>query len=336
MPTLTELATLISPNNPNPLSKEQLEALTAHLTLSELQILVELCGLGDLAHAAQPVISRVMAAAQTKISLTSAINDDEIDSLIRQFDLSSIANEADAPPDTPPSPPNPPSPSKARVKSASTTPARLRAVYSVSSPQKKGYVDNWLDAAHQTQGVAGASVHAVAKSPKPSKPSPHAYAVFFGREVGAFESWTTVHVLVTGLSLSYQSGFPSLAAAKEALSYARGRGWTGDSQTVHSPLPLPSSYEPNALNSPHGTSPSVWYVVTCGVNPGIYSSGLECHLNIAGVSGAAHKTFQSRHEAEAAFSAQMEKGQVKQRARKLPLVTLASADADPYLPSTTL
>ncbi|KAJ7813182.1 hypothetical protein B0H13DRAFT_2382732 [Mycena leptocephala] len=333
MPTLTELAALISPNNPNPLSKEQLEALTAHLTLSELQILVELCGLGDLAHAAQPVISRVMAAAQTKISLTSAINDNEIDSLIRQFDLSSIANEADAPPDTPPSPPSPPSPSKARVKSASTTPARLRAVYSVSSPQKKGYVDNWLDAAHQTQGVAGASVHAVAKSPKPSKPSPHAYAVFFGREVGAFESWTTVHALVTGLSLSYQSGFPSLAAAKEALSYARGRGWTGDSQTVHSPS-----------HSPPHTSPTLSIALTapplpCGMWLPVADNWirrLECHLNIASVSGAAHKTFQSRHEAEAAFSAQMEKGQVKQRARKLPLVTLASADADPYLPSTTL
>jgi hypothetical protein len=153
-----------------------------------------------------------------------------------------------------------------------------------------------FDAAHETQGVPGSSVKAQVKGPNRSKPAAHAYAVFFGHEVSAFRDWyepavpsffnekrkdltylifrrTSTHSQVRGLSRTFQCGFPSLAAANKALAHARQQGWTGDSPVLRTPLPLPSSYEPNPLNSPHGGVPLAWFVVIRGVNPGIYSSG---------------------------------------------------------------
>ncbi|KAJ7447993.1 hypothetical protein FB451DRAFT_1375469 [Mycena latifolia] len=118
-----------------------------------------------------------------------------------------------------------------------------------------------------------------------SKPKPLAYVVFFGHEVDVFCDWSRVKDRIASYHGPYQCGFPSVQAAKAALAYARSQGWTADSMLtqVEPPLPLPSLYEPNTLNS---GSVRQWYVVSSGIHPGIYSSGmpthsLECHLNIA-------------------------------------------------------
>lgn len=50
-------------------------------------------------------------------------------------------------------------------------------------------------------------------------------------------------------------------------------------------------------------SKNKYYVVWNGVNPGIYSTWDECQLQIKGFKGAAYKGFETREEAEQAFSA---------------------------------
>jgi hypothetical protein len=46
---------------------------------------------------------------------------------------------------------------------------------------------------------------------------------------------------------------------------------------------------------------------------------LECHLNVAGVSGARHESFGSHGEAEAAFADQLGKGRTQMIPRSAPL-----------------
>ena len=45
-----------------------------------------------------------------------------------------------------------------------------------------------------------------------------------------------------------------------------------------------------------------YYVVWKGVNPGIYNSWTDCQLQIKGYKGAVYKSFESKEEAESAFS----------------------------------
>ena len=45
-----------------------------------------------------------------------------------------------------------------------------------------------------------------------------------------------------------------------------------------------------------------YYVVWKGVNPGIYTSWTDCQLQIKGYKGAVYKSFESKEEAESAFS----------------------------------
>jgi hypothetical protein len=49
--------------------------------------------MADFARAAEPVIGRVLDIAQAKIQLTSAIDDDEIDLLMRNFDLYTLDDD---------------------------------------------------------------------------------------------------------------------------------------------------------------------------------------------------------------------------------------------------
>ena len=49
-------------------------------------------------------------------------------------------------------------------------------------------------------------------------------------------------------------------------------------------------------------SKNKYYVVWNGVNPGIYETWNECQLQIKGFKGAAYKGFETREEAERAYS----------------------------------
>ncbi|KAJ7062446.1 hypothetical protein B0H15DRAFT_958790 [Mycena belliarum] len=308
---------LLSPSNPNPLSPDALDALTADLSLADLQAVVELLGLGDLARLSAPLIPRVMAAAQARVASTPAADDDEIDNLIRHLDLTSLEFSLPDPSISQRAPAPAPVPRAQRAAAAAaarsppTTPsrstaARVSSVYSVSSPTRSGSTNGWLEAGAATQGVPGASVRTVIRSPKPSKPSPAAYAVYFGHQVGVFQAWSQVQPLIKNFRGAFQCGYPSVEAAERAIVYARSKGWTADSTDLAPPLPIPSSYAPNPLNAN-----SEWFVVSRGLHPGIYSSGLECHLNVVCLKGSLYESFTSLEAAEHAFSAAFIAGELR-------------------------
>ncbi|KAJ7079043.1 hypothetical protein C8R43DRAFT_910228, partial [Mycena crocata] len=164
----------------------------------------------------------------------------------------------------------------------------------------------WFEAESLTQGVPGSSVCGAGSSngPKYKKPPACAFGIFFGGESGVFENWADVQRNITGHGLAIYSGFPTVAAAEAALAYARARGWTSDSNvpagTSMTPLPVPSSYEDNPLNSAYPSQ--LWYVVCRGVVPGVYRSYLECSLNSSGVRGNLVASFPTREAAEAAYT----------------------------------
>ncbi|KAJ7149522.1 hypothetical protein C8R43DRAFT_951993 [Mycena crocata] len=168
---------------------------------------------------------------------------------------------------TPPpsSPELPRTPPRATVhKSVPVTPAKSGGFH-YTSPTKEGYNIDWLRAGAISQGVAGG---AVAKVPNPSGSFMPAYAVFCGHNVGAHENWIDAHRQITGARSPFQCKFHSLAAAE--------KGHRG---------------------------PTRWFVVAQGINPGIYSSALECHLNVAGVPNSRFKSVGTLAEAEAVFTA---------------------------------
>ncbi|KAJ7018029.1 hypothetical protein C8F04DRAFT_1199631 [Mycena alexandri] len=322
------IALLLRPQNPHPLSNAQLEALIEAISYTDHLAVIELLGMADLARGLAPLMPRIMAAAKAQLQQTDPADDDEIDTLIRHLDLASLDSPGSGPvvPRTParrPAPPPPNSPPLAPP--APSTPTRAPShgpVYRLSSPAGDRVAHNWLDAGHFSQSVPGGSATRVVKSPKSRKPAAAAYCVFFGTRVGVFKDWAEVKLLVAA-PRTYQCGYASVEAAQQALDYARAQGWTADSAVLKTPSPLPSSYRANPLNAPPRTSRQ-WYVVTCGVNPGIYSSGLECHLNVAGVRGALHQSFSDQDKAEEVFAEQQNKGNLLSRARSVTLEMVAA------------
>ncbi|KAJ6480182.1 hypothetical protein C8R45DRAFT_1100770 [Mycena sanguinolenta] len=209
---------------------------------------------------------------------------------------------APAVPAAPVAPTAPAVPAALIAPAAPVTPHSARS-YVVDSPAKTGCVASWFEAGSLTVGVPGASVHGVGRSRRTRKGPAAAYVVFFGRQVGVFTEWADAHRSTTGNGVAIHAGYPSLAAANAALEFARTKGWTADSSPSvdsNSPLPLPSSYDENPLNS--GNTSNLWYVMCRGLVPGIYRSWLECSLNTSGVKGNLCNTFHSRAEAEQAFS----------------------------------
>ncbi|KAJ7164856.1 hypothetical protein C8R43DRAFT_1122735 [Mycena crocata] len=294
--SLNARAQLLSSTNSQPLSPDDLDYLTNDLSTTELQELIRLLSLEF--HDLQRLDS-LLPRLRTHLQHPPG-GDDPVHSLTRLFGITSL-DGATTPPPSSPEPPQSPI-RRVSIQSAPSTPARPRqAVYSVSSPSLSGYTTNWLQAGTATQGVPGASVGTITQSPKTRAPSPGAYVVFFGHVVAVFERWVDTQRQITGYDNAYQCGFPSLEAGEKALAYARSKGWTSDSPQRTVPYPVPSSYEPNPLNSPLPGGPSRWFAVRAGTHPGIYSSGVECHINVAGVKNSVFKGFRTRAEAEAAF-----------------------------------
>ncbi|KAJ7719394.1 hypothetical protein B0H16DRAFT_1474975 [Mycena metata] len=325
MPSLSvaELACLLTSNNPNPWTRPQMEALTDSLTIEELQQLVDLLGMGSLSRAIdqRPDFYPRLVQAQARLALTSPDDDDEIEALyLAPQTTASPASTPVTPPAVLPMPVTPATPPAVLplpvtpVAPPPVTPTKREPIYKVVSPDKKGLTTSWLDAGHASQNVPGGSVRKVASASKARKPRPAAYAVFFGHTVATFTNWDAARQSAAA-PRSYQCGFASLQEANAALAYARSKGWTGDSVSPQIPVPIPSSYTPNALNSPNPRTPRTWYVVSCGINPGIYSSGLENHINISGVRGALYKSFTSQAAVEEEFAAQLSKNQIVSRAR---------------------
>ncbi|KAJ7702597.1 hypothetical protein B0H16DRAFT_1748213 [Mycena metata] len=311
--TPAEIAALIKPeNHPSRLSLDELDNLTGELSTSELEEVVRILGLDDIARQLPPILEKIFLAARMIAERPPGYEGDpEVDAIVRNFDFDLYDRAArprdvvstaprPSPPVTPvrPSAPSPPSCSQPPSGSG----------YAVRTPTGTTTTVSWFEAGSLSQSVPGSSAHRL-NSRRPRKTRAVAYTVFYGGQVGAFTDWNLVHASITGHGLAIYSGFTSLNAAQTAIEYARARGWTADAPpTVHdtSPLPLPSSYDDNPLNL--GATQDVWYAVCRGVVPGVYRSWLECSLNATGVRGNLCNRFSSRAAAEGAYSSAFRAG----------------------------
>ncbi|KAJ6504306.1 hypothetical protein C8R47DRAFT_1210372 [Mycena vitilis] len=205
---------------------------------------------------------------------------------------------------------------------STTRPPRPPRIYLFETPSTRGITTSWPEAAEQTQGVPGGSPRRLTPKKK-RKPKSHAYVVFFGRQPGVYRLWyEEAEPLVSGVSGSLYQGYPSFDLATAAYEYARDHGWTRvltsselvllDS-TVLPPIPrLPTPAQPTAaLNPLHVEGDGRWYVVFCGIVPGVYQSSLECSLNVVGLRCAVHASFATQSLAIREFRKASAEGRVK-------------------------
>ncbi|KAJ7429987.1 hypothetical protein B0H11DRAFT_2249988 [Mycena galericulata] len=246
-------------------------------------------------------------------------NDDLADLIASLSDLD-LASLQQSPPPMPPRTPPPRTPSPRQ-----TTPVSNPLVYQYESPTKSGRTSDWSEAAHHTQGVAGATVHRMFKSRKAPRPKLKAYVVFYGRIPGTYAQWSGpdgAAVQVTGVSGSLYQGYQTPDEARSAFQYALTRGWTGQrpSPTGFVPTPIPSLPIPvsppvSSQNPLHGqtdfTEHHRWHIVYAGITPGIYRSYLECALNTIRIPGALYDSAETRDEAERRWATAIAAGRVR-------------------------
>ncbi|KAJ7106123.1 hypothetical protein C8R43DRAFT_963451 [Mycena crocata] len=293
--TATEVAQRLAPhNNPQRLNADELEALTAHLSVNELQVVLDRIGLGKFSRQVTPALGHLLVAAQRLQREQPEEDDDEVGGMLRRLQLVEIS---DSPPSTPPSSPPPSSPltSSSRSRSARPPPpARDRTPAAVRpstpphgkvdppaiprSPREKYSVKtqkgtttlittSWFEAGSHTIGIPGASAHGEGASNRQHKPP------------------AAAHVVITGHGLAIHCGYPNVAAATAAFEYARQQGWTADSSP---PAPIttdgtlaPPSLDDNPLNAGSATT--------------------RC-LNVSGVPGNLYASFTTLPEAQSVFA----------------------------------
>ncbi|KAJ7429225.1 hypothetical protein B0H11DRAFT_2266550 [Mycena galericulata] len=197
------------------------------------------------------------------------------------------------------------------------TPEDSSRLYHWRSPTGSGYTNDWEFAAAQTQGIASGTPTRLTPQRK-SRGKKGGYAVFVGKKVGAFQYWREVQPLVRGVPNAIYQGYPTLQAATAAFEYARKRSWTR--RAFHPPataiprLPTPMGLS-DAANPLHGDvgvmTNGLWYIVYCGIAPGVYQSSLECLLNTVGVPGARHDACDSKEAAVARYHKALSGGRVR-------------------------
>ncbi|KAJ6547925.1 hypothetical protein DFH09DRAFT_1320602 [Mycena vulgaris] len=182
-----------------------------------------------------------------------------------------------------------------------------------------------------TQGVPGATVHAVQSGHKKSKRGKKAaYVVFCGRRCGIFRTWSETKALVSGVPNCIFRGYSSLAAARAAYTYTESRMWTRVTDVVALPIPVlpqPSlSFKlENPLNGDH-TDEDRWYVVYRGIRPGVYRSHLESQLNTLGIRGCVHESLLGRAAAFSKYAAAERRGDIA-----VLTPTYSEESTDPFL-----
>ncbi|KAJ7074437.1 hypothetical protein C8F01DRAFT_1242677 [Mycena amicta] len=200
-----------------------------------------------------------------------------------------------APPSSPASPSSPSS-----LGSSSSTPSRpappptTRAVYAYSSPQKSGRTSHWAEAASAQHTPGGTAIALRKNKRKRSSRKYAAYAVIRGHEVGVQTSWAVVQQQIANFRFALQLGCKSVAEAQALVDFASAKGWTSASQGMRSRpvsrqlIPGPCTSATDLEGRPPRKEHDPWYICYVGVNPGVYSSYLECALNTLGVSGNVH------------------------------------------------
>ncbi|KAJ7043430.1 hypothetical protein C8F04DRAFT_1175263 [Mycena alexandri] len=304
--TPQEIAALIKPeNHPSRLSLDELDNLTADLSPAGLEEVVRILGLDEIARQLPPVIEKVFHAARLVAAPPPDYEgDSDVDVIVRNFDFD--LNERAVQPNRVSTPPPP----------VSLVPRASTSRYIVSTrdrPERPIVTTSWFEAGSISHSVAQSTVRRMDSPRRSRKPRSAAYAVFYGGAVGAFTDWTRVSASITGHGVAIYSGFSSLEEAQAAFDYARAKGWTADapSYTIPqalppAPLPLPSSYDRNPLNS--GGTHELWYAVCRGIVPGVYRSWLECSLNTTGIKGNMCNSFATRELAEKAYASAFRAG----------------------------
>ncbi|KAJ7026091.1 hypothetical protein C8F04DRAFT_1268563 [Mycena alexandri] len=191
-------------------------------------------------------------------------------------------------------------------------------LYEYHSPSKSGLTPHWEEAAYHSQRSPGGSSRRLTPSAK-SRTRKGGYAVFVGRRPGPYHRWDEVEPLVKGVSGTLYQGYMTYEGAVAAFKYAEQRSWTrtaGPLPTQSRPpsaipqLPTPIAGTPNPLHD-QATPHQRWYIVYCGIFPGVYSSTLECSLNTLGLSGAVHDSCESQALAEQRYQDALLAGRVK-------------------------
>ncbi|KAJ7770408.1 hypothetical protein B0H16DRAFT_1715087 [Mycena metata] len=175
------------------------------------------------------------------------------------------------------------------------------------------------EAAYYSQRSPGGSSRRLTPSAK-SRTKKGGYAVFVGLRPGPYRRWDEVEPLVKGVSGTLYQGYATYEGAVAAFRYAEQRSWTRMAGPLRTQLelapaipclPTPSlGTPPNPLHD--GATPHQrWYIVYCGILPGVYSSNLECSLNTLGLSGAVHDSCGSQALAEQRYQEALRAGRVK-------------------------
>ncbi|KAJ7715850.1 hypothetical protein DFH07DRAFT_974074 [Mycena maculata] len=131
-----------------------------------------------------------------------------------------------------------------------------------------------------------------------------------------------VEAMVRGVSCSIQQGYSTFEGATAAFEYARLRGWTrrvpDDSFIVPSAvlppaipwLPQPPAFS-DAPNPLHGEHNGLWYIVYCGITPGVYPSSVECHLNTVGITNSVFDSCDTKEVAILRYQTALADGRIK-------------------------
>ncbi|KAJ7682144.1 hypothetical protein DFH06DRAFT_1318729 [Mycena polygramma] len=216
----------------------------------------------------------------------------------------------------PPPPPRTPSPPPSGTR-----------LYVYNSPTRSGHTTEWSEAAHHTQGSPQSRVKGIGKAHKKPRRHNKAYVVFYGLIPGVYDDWygaDGAEVQVSGVPGSVSQGYRSREEGEAAYTYAIAHNWTGVRRRRNSPNPTPPTQistlpvpfapldpTPNPLHGAANAPSKLWYNVYAGITPGIYLSYLECSLNIAGLSCAAHDSAPSLSEARRRWNVAQREGRVK-------------------------
>ncbi|KAJ7761556.1 hypothetical protein DFH07DRAFT_957151 [Mycena maculata] len=249
----------------------------------------------------------------------------ELDEILRLIGELNVGNGNDSAPRTAPRLPPPPLPAQRSAASAPPlpalgTPERAPRLYHVTTPtQGSLYTENWEHAAHQIR--EGGTARRLTPNTKKRRHK-GGYAVFIGRDVGPFRTWPEVEAMVRGVSCSIQQGYSTFEGATAAFEYAWLRGWTrrvpDDSFIVPSAvlppaipwLPQPPAFS-DAPNPLHGEHNSLWYIVYCGITPGVYPSSVECHLNTVGITNSVFDSCDTKEVAILRYQTALADGRIK-------------------------
>ncbi|KAJ7202753.1 hypothetical protein GGX14DRAFT_399134 [Mycena pura] len=209
----------------------------------------------------------------------------------RRLEVKKKGKQKAVPPPGPAPPPGPPLLSRPASQSLPPAPAhaalpKSAPLYVYSSPATpETETTHWYRAAHATQGVAGSGVRAVVKSPRNKRQKHAAFVVFWGHSPGVKETWAETQAATSKFSC---------AIYQVPLDIAR----------IPTPVPDDRASIARLCSSRHSTD--YWYVCFKGVNPGVFSTWIECALNIHGVKNATHQSFErydiARREYETALS----------------------------------